>query len=356
MEVFELPERDEIEGAAKRYFELLTARNTHPVNESPEARAVRIRRADEKSAAAAASASRMLLEPVAALIKNKRLLIVADGVLQSMPFSAFPDPANTAVPLIVNHEIVAAPSASVLAAVRRESAGRKAADKAVAVLADPVFSAGDARVARKPAGGEARTRSPEEQDFVRLRFSRSEADEIARLAPVDATLKALDFDASRDTVLSSDLERYRIVHFATHAVLNKQHPELSAVVLSRVDRNGNSRNGFLRLYDIYNLHLSSDLVVLSACETALGGDIQGEGLIGLTRGFLYAGAPRVVSSLWQIDDRAAVEFMRRFYTAMLKGGERPAAALRSAQTMLWKAKGWANPYYWAAFTLEGEWQ
>jgi CHAT domain-containing protein/Tfp pilus assembly protein PilF len=351
MEVFELPGKDEIEGAAKHMYELLTARNIHLSKETPEARAARIRRADDKFAAAAAPVSRMLLAPVAAQIKNKRLLIVADGALQSLSFSALPDPANAAIPLIVNHEIVAVPSASVLAAVRRESIGRKAADKTIAILADPVFSATDARVANN-----TRAAQDESQEFVRLRFSRIEADEIARMVPGDGTLKALDFDASRDRVLTGDLGRYRIVHFATHAVVNNQHPELSGVVLSRVDRDGNPRNGFLRLYDIYNLHLSSDLVVLSACETALGGEIQGEGLIGLTRGFLYAGAPRVVASLWQIDDRAAAEVMRRFYTAMLEGRERPVAALRSAQIALWKAKGWANPYYWAAYTLEGEWQ
>jgi CHAT domain-containing protein/tetratricopeptide (TPR) repeat protein len=351
MEVFELPGKGEIEPAAKHVYELLTARNTHQANKTPEARSARIRRADDEYSAAAANVSRMLLGPVASLIKGKRLLIVADGALQYLPFSALPDPVDAAVPLIVNHEIAAAPSASVLAAVRRESAGRKTADKAIAIVADPVFSATDARVASGTRGAQ-----DDSLDFVRLRFSRSEADEIARLAPADATLKALDFDASRDKVLTSDLGRYRIVHFATHAVLNNQHPELSGVVLSRVDRTGRPQNGFLRLYDIYNLQLSSDLVVLSACETALGGEIQGEGLIGLTRAFLYAGAPRVVASLWQVDDRAAAEIMRRFYTAMLKGGERPAAALRSAQTELWKAKGWAIPYYWAAFTFEGEWQ
>jgi CHAT domain-containing protein len=193
------------------------------------------------------------------------------------------------------------------------------------------------------------------QDFVRLRFSRNEAEEIARLAP-SATLKALDFDASRKTAMSPDLAQYRIVHFATHSLLNNEHPELSGVVLSLVDRDGRQQNGFLRLYDIYNLRLGSDLVVLSACQTALGEEIKGEGLIGLTRGFLYAGAPRVVATLWEIDDRTTAEAMKKFYEFMLARGERPAAALRDAQVAMWKTRGWDAPYYWAAFTLQGEWR
>jgi CHAT domain-containing protein len=191
---------------------------------------------------------------------------------------------------------------------------------------------------------------------VRLRFSRIEAEEIARLAPAKGTLKALDFDASRETVLTTDLGQYRIVHFATHSLLDNQRADLSGVVLSLVDRSGRRQNGFLRLYDIYNLRLESDLVVLSACRTALGDDIKGEGLIGLTRGFLYAGAPRVVATFWDVDDRATADLMKRFYGGMLARGERPAAALRAAQLSMWRTKGWEAPYYWAAFTFQGEWR
>src|SRR6516165_1695796 len=307
----------------------------------------------------------MLLGPAAPHIAHKRLLIVAEGVLQYLPFSALPEPGSTGspVPLIVNHEIVSAPSASVLAVLREETAGRKPAAKGVAILADPVFSANDARIGRQQKTSEV-VSAPEAhrsaadvgvQEFVRLRFSRTEAEEIARLAPAGSTLKALDFDASRDTVLNPEFGQYRIVHFATHSLLNNEHPELSGVVLSLVDRAGRPQNGFLRLYDIYNLRLASDLVVLSACQTALGGEIKGEGLIGLTRGFLYAGAPRVVASLWKVDDRASAELMKRFYEGMLVGGQRPAAALRNAQVAMWRTKGWDAPYYWGAYTLQGEW-
>ncbi|HYK22706.1 MAG TPA: CHAT domain-containing protein, partial [Pyrinomonadaceae bacterium] len=164
------------------------------------------------------------------------------------------------------------------------------------------------------------------------------------------------FDASRALATSAEMGQYRIVHFATHGLINNQHPELSGIVLSLVDREGRSQNGFLRLYDLYNLKLSADLVVLSACQTALGKEVRGEGLVGLTRGFMYAGAPRVVASLWQIDDRASAEFMKRFYQAMLVQKLRPAAALRAAQVSMQNDKRWSQPHYWAAFTLQGEWR
>ena len=163
--------------------------------------------------------------------------------------------------------------------------------------------------------------------------------------------------SSRATVTSPEIGDYRILHLATHGLLNSVHPELSGIVLSLVDRQGQAQDGFLRLNEIYNLKLAADLVVLSACQTALGKDIQGEGLVGLTRGFMYAGAPRVMASLWKVDDRATAELMKHFYTAML-GTEalRPAAALRAAQVRMWKTKGSEAPYYWAAFTLQGEWR
>jgi CHAT domain-containing protein len=170
-------------------------------------------------------------------------------------------------------------------------------------------------------------------------------------------MQALDFEASRMTALRPELSEYRIVHFATHGLLNTVHPELSGIVLSLVDEAGQQQDGFLRLQDIYNLKLPAELVALSACQTGLGKKVEGEGLIGLTRGFMYAGAPRVVASLWKVDDRTTSELMKRFYQGML-GPEslRPAAALRQAQLSIWKQKQWRDPYYWGAFVLQGEWK
>jgi CHAT domain-containing protein len=152
------------------------------------------------------------------------------------------------------------------------------------------------------------------------------------------------------------MARYRIVHFATHGILNNEHPELSGLVFSLVDKHGNPRDGFLRLYNIYNLNLEADLVVLSACQTALGKQINGEGLMGVTRGFMYAGASRVVASLWKVDDAATAELMKKFYSEMIKVGRRPADALRVAQLWMQKQERWRAPYYWAGFILQGEWR
>jgi CHAT domain-containing protein len=307
-----------------------------------------------------------LLQPLAAELKQKRLVIVADGVLQYLPFSAL-TLTDGERPLIFDHEIVTLPSASVLAVLREEFGQRKPASRLLAVLADPVFSANDSRLGMatktaEPANHSSATdvqRSAIESGLgglVRLRFSRQEAEEIARLAGDKRNLKALDFSASRSLVTKDNLSDYRIVHFATHGLINNQNPDLSGVVLSLVDEQGRPQNGFLRLYDIYNLKLDADLVVLSACQTALGKEIKGEGLVGLTRGFMYAGAPRVVASLWRIDDRATADIMKRFYAAMLKDGMRPAAALRAAQISMSQDKRWHSPHYWAAFTLQGEWR
>jgi CHAT domain-containing protein len=307
-----------------------------------------------------------LLRPAAPQIAGKRLLIVAEGALQHLPFSALPEPGKQ-VPLMVEHEVVTAPSASVLAVLRQETATRQPAEQLLFVAADPVYSERDSRLEQHrieavgfrksdASGGTDSSAAYGDEPFLRLRFSRSEADQIASLVPAADIVKAFDFDANRDAVLNSDLSRFRILHFATHSLLDDERPELSGIVLSLVDRAGRRQDGFLRLFDIYNLRLNADLVVLSACRTALGAEIRGEGLIGLTRGFFYAGAPRVLASLWQIDDRTGAAFMKPFYEAMLVRHERPAAALRSAQLALWQTKGWDSPYYWAAFTLQGEWK
>jgi len=157
-------------------------------------------------------------------------------------------------------------------------------------------------------------------------------------------------------VFKSKLDQYRIFHFATHGLLNSQHPSLSGIVLSLYDEQGRPIDGFVRAHEIYNLKLNAELVVLSACRTALGSEIKGEGLVSLTRGFMYAGTPSVVASVWDVRDEATSELMSRFYERMFKGGKRPAAALREAQVSLWREKRWAAPYYWAGFVLQGEWK
>lgn len=364
IKMHELPKRAVVEPLARRVYELLIARNQKVSKETLEQRTERFKQSEAEFSKAAANLSQIILGPVAAELKNKRLLIVSDGALQFVPFAALPDPAATdSRSLIVDHEIVTAPSASVVALLREENANRKPAAKTIAVLADPVFSNDDSRVSgqrtTETSASAHAVRFPTEFSvgaLRRLRFSRHEADEIARLASNESKLEAVDFNASRKVAMSAELGQYRIVHFATHGLINDQDPELSGVVLSLVDEKGQPQNGFLRLYDLYNLKLSAELVVLSACETALGKDIKGEGLVGLTRGFMYAGAPRVIASLWQIDDRASAEFMKRFYQGLLGKKLRPAEALRAAQVSMQNDKRWDSPHYWAAFTLQGEWK
>jgi CHAT domain-containing protein/predicted negative regulator of RcsB-dependent stress response len=381
---FMLPKRAEIEQAARRVHELLTARNTYVKAQGEPQKEARIKRARAEYPAAAARLSEMILGPVASLFGHKRLLIVTDGALQYIPFSALPVPRHKATgsrrgqPLMVESEIATAPSASIVAVLRRELAGREPGRKAVAVLADPVFDNQDSRISTRLQISDIRytgrlddnnlprglQRSWEDVDsrgrgwkIPRLVFSRREADAIVNNSPRSSSLEAIDFQANRTTATSPELAQYRVVHFATHSMIDSRTPALSGIVLSLVDRRGNPEDGFLRLWDIYNLHLPVDLVVLSGCQTALGKRINGEGLIGLTRGFMYAGAARVMASLWAVDDAATAEFMSRFYQAMLKRDLPPAAALRAAQIYMWKQKRWqGDPYFWAAFQLQGEWK
>ncbi|HEY9600532.1 MAG TPA: CHAT domain-containing protein [Allocoleopsis sp.] len=385
---YELPKRADIEAAAQNFYEQTGKQNL------PERRGVgAVPRID--IAEVTSQLSQMLLSPVAAQLGQKRLLIVSDGALQYLPFAALPAPdtlgqGKTPVPLIVKHELVNLPSASTLAVIRQDTKGRKPAPKTVAILADPVFSTNDERVKTRIAqtsslpkgdGQDAHstrqalslqpttsnevdtlalTRAAKEigagATFQRLPYTRKEAEGILKLVPAAEEMPAFDFTASRATATNPQLSQYRIVHFATHGILNSLHPELSGVVLSLVDEQGTPQNGFLRLNDIFNLNLPAELVVLSACETGLGQDVKGEGLVGLTRGFMYAGAPRVLVSLWSVDDAGTSELMSRFYKKMLQENLKPAAALRAAQIEMLQDARWQDPYYWAAFTLQGEWR
>jgi len=190
----------------------------------------------------------------------------------------------------------------------------------------------------------------------RLPFAQQEAEAIYELAPQSSALKALGFKASRATVIDPELSKYRIVHFATHGLLNDDRPELSGLLLSMVDEKGQPQNGFLQLHQIYDLNLPAELIVLSACQTAAGKDVKGEGLMSLTRGFMHAGAARVVASLWKVDDAATASLMALFYKEMFVNKLSPAAALRAAQIELSKQRRYQSPYFWAGFILQGEWK
>ena len=359
----ELPPRRTLEAAARSLYEHFTARQPRGT-ESHAAYVARVASADRRVRDESARMSQTLFGGIADRLdgvwRGKRLVIVASGALEYLPFAALPIPRSgdraasrqDEIPLIARHEVVEVPSASALATLRREAAERTAPSPTIAVMADPVFEPIDPRV---PTARRAADNPGTRSGFARLPFSRAEANAITALAG-DRAMTATDFAASRATALGTAVQRARIVHFATHGIVDEAHPNLSGLILSLVDASGNPQNGFLRLHDIYNMRLNADLVVLSACQTALGKEVKSEGLVGLTRGFMYAGAPRVVASLWAVSDAATAELMRRFYAGLLQQRQRPAAALREAQLSMARDERWASPYFWAGFVIQGEWR
>jgi CHAT domain-containing protein/Tfp pilus assembly protein PilF len=381
---YTLPKREVVEKAARGLYNLMTTPQPAADGSVTERRR-RIEEARTLYTSQAAALSQMLLGKAAGLLGKKRLLVVADGVLQYLPFGALPAPvigddalgeaaAHDVRPyLIEEHEIVSLPSASVAAVLRDIHPQGRHAPLTVAVLADPVFDRYDSRV-QQPEKGVARSKEirPNGSDgeqrpsgiagirsgtgLQSLPLTREEATAIVGVAGTRGTLVAEDFDASRATLVGLKPGQYRIIHFATHGLVDDERPEMSGVVLSMVNRKGEPQDGILRLQDIYNLRLSADMVVLSACSTGLGNTVRGEGLVGLTRGFMYAGSPRVVASLWRVDDFATVRLMQRFYHSMLKEGRTPPAALQQAQIEMLREKRWSLPYFWAAFLIQGDWR
>ncbi|MDT7604233.1 MAG: hypothetical protein QOF61_2230 [Acidobacteriota bacterium] len=321
----------------------------------------------------------MTVAPAAQVVGTKRLLVVADGALNFVPFEALVTTPNGAdyasLPyLIKTNEIIYAPSASVVAALRsaRAAAVASASARGVLVVADPVFDPQDARASGKnlkshddsaqraalqsAIGDVVNLKSPNLK-LVRLAGTRSEAEQIASLARAggEATDVWLDFDASEANLHTHPLNNYRIVHFATHGLLDAQRPQFTGLALSLVG--DADSDGFLRVDEVFNLRLGSPLVILSACETGLGKEKRGEGVIGLTRAFMYAGAPTVGVSLWSVADRSTAELMPDFYKRYLAAhGRAPAAALRAAQQQMIAGKRYSAPFYWAPFVLVGDWR
>jgi CHAT domain-containing protein len=348
----ELPSRARIEKAADDVYQLL---KTRPADDGSA-------EFNQGYVQVATVLSEMLLGKVADRLNGKRLLIVADGNLHYIPFEALPQPVpsdstpDSFVPLVTQHEVAYLPSASLLSVIRREAARRHRAAKTVLVLADPVFEADDPRVKVSTtttayAGNGAKI---EKTRLPRLRFTRDEVEAIMSMTPHGQGGLVTGFDANRATALGDLPLEFQAVHFSTHARIDRENPEMSGIVLSMINREGLPENGFLQLHDIYNLNLSAELVVISACDSGLGEDIKGEGLVGLTRGFMYAGSRSVVASLWQVDDAATAELMTHFYREMLAKGAMPTAALRAAKVAVWQQKGRSAPYFWAAFVFQGD--
>jgi CHAT domain-containing protein len=192
--------------------------------------------------------------------------------------------------------------------------------------------------------------------LVRLDGTRSEAEEIAKLARSSGTEADvwLDFDADEAKLNERKLDGYRILHFATHGLLDAERPQFTGLALSLVGQR--ERDGFLRVDEVFNLRLGSPFVMLSACETGLGKERRGEGVIGLTRAFMYAGAPTVGVSLWSVGDKSTSELMPEFYRRLLAGQGSAASAMRASQLSMIAGKRYSAPFYWAPFVLVGDWR
>ncbi len=334
-----LPKRADVEAAARQLHSALTESRMQTGEAAARLAAVRL--------------SRMVLAPVADLLDRPRVAVVAYGALQAVPFAALPLPNDGSRLLVADHEIVSLPSASVLGALRSKLAGRQPAPELLAVVADPVLQPGDPRLQGMTAVAAVAGNNP---SLPRLRYAGLEAADILEIAGSDRAFAASGLAASRALVQSGKLRRYRILHFATHGLFDEVHPELSSLALAAFDSAGRPIDGQLRAYEVSGLDLRADLVVLSACRTALGHEVGGEGMVGLTQGFLHGGAARLLVSLWDVDDRSTGELMKRFYAALLHDGVSPAQALRRAQLSLSSEARWKAPYYWASFVLQGEWQ
>lgn len=318
---FELPGRPVLEKAARKIHGL-TARSHRRESEVPARRK-------------AMEVSRLLLGPVADRLGGGRLLIVAPDFLQYVPFETLPHPGEGS-PLLVHHQVVRIPSATVLDRLRARSAGRERARTQVFMLGGAAFT-------------------EEGSGMKRLSHADDEIRSVRRLARGAEVLAATGFDAVRELFLGGALRRSSILHFATHGLTDVRQPGRSALLLSTLDRRGRALEGWLRAEEIRELDLEIDLAVLSACETALGREVGGEGLVGLSQSFLSAGAAGVVGSLWKVDDRATAELMERFYLEMLVRRRPPAEAFREAQLSLRNQRRWSAPYYWGGFVLQGDW-
>lgn len=284
------------------------------------------------------------------------VVVVPDGALQYLPFAALRVDGRH---LIEEHRVSRLPSASVLLTLRDRRQVRPPAPARLAVMADPVLDPADPRLSEEAAATarEHRREEPSELDSLqRLAGSGEEAARLASLVARDCHWEERGFGATHEAARGEGLTQAGLVHFATHALLDDEHPERSQVVLSRFDRSGQARNGSLFAFEIAQMDLAADLVVLSACRTALGREIRGEGLVGLPQSFFEAGADRVAVSLWNVDDTATAELMEHFYDGLLRLGLPPAEALREAQKLLLRSKEFTSPYYWASFTLAGDWR
>lgn len=360
-----LPARDKIESRIERLRGLLGG---HEIlaGETLENYQKRIADADAEYLIEARRLSSDLLGQAADKIKDKRLIVVADGRLHYFPLASLPMPnSESDEPILLTNEVVYEPSASALKIFRMETKAENQPSKDLLVFADPVFSKTDERLTGLDAAntGFVSTilgsfRSVGSLDALpRLPASEQEAKSISDVVGANQTTVRSGFAANRESVLNSDITDYKILHFATHGLIDEKRPELSGILLSLFDKDGKPQDGgFIRLQDVYGLNLKADLVVLSACDTGIGKEVKGEGVMSLNNAFLQAGAKSVVSSLWKVDDNATKELMTEFYRGIASDGLTASAALRKAQIKMYNDPRYRSPFFWAAFTAQGDYQ
>ncbi|HEY4423479.1 MAG TPA: CHAT domain-containing tetratricopeptide repeat protein [Pyrinomonadaceae bacterium] len=350
IESYELPNEEQIDTLARRVHKLLS---TPPMNG-----------ANNELSSAIQELSQMILSPAAGCLNNRRIIVVPDGILNYIPFQVLLAPSE---PLIDNSEIINAPSASIFGELQQEAMHRQPTPRVLAAFGDPMF-AGDYQVNNHADNEQviatARLRSAlraaklnegafDLSALNRLFHAKRELDSLREVAGENSLIVS-EYDATRERFLSTDLSQFTILHVVTHGFFIPNHPENSGFVLSQINRDQQQLNGFVGIREIYGLRAPLLLVVLSACQTALGDNVRGEGLMSLPRGFMQAGASSVVASLWAVDDRATAELMKLFYSNMLQHGMKTGEALRAAQNSIRQQPGWQSPYYWAGFTLQGE--
>ncbi|MEP7013392.1 MAG: CHAT domain-containing tetratricopeptide repeat protein [Acidobacteriota bacterium] len=329
------------------------------------------------------SLARTLFGPIADRLAGQGFVVVPDGVLFKVPFAALPIPGSSGANperLIDRGAVVTLPSAS-LALEIRDAVARRPKAQGLFAVGDPVFGCPDDRLScatpknPAPAPASLATRFGSWAETVisgprkegrgatvgllpRIGRTGSEIAAIARLAGAGGLVERLGFAASRSAVLGAPLESFRVLHFATHGLVDPVRPARSGLALSRRDPRGGPLAGdsFLRLSDLAGRRLRADLVVLSACDTALGRETRGEGPQSLGRAFLAAGAAKALVSLWRVDDTSTEELMVGFYRQLLQRGLPAAAALRQSQLAVRSRPQWNDPYYWGAFVLQGDWR
>ncbi|HWN42971.1 MAG TPA: CHAT domain-containing protein [Thermoanaerobaculia bacterium] len=305
----------------------------------------------------------ILLAPAEAMLVDKPHLIFSpDGPLLQLSFEALltapapPGRGYAGLPYLIREKSVAyVPSASVLLELGMPAEGAVLASRGAGLFlgfADPAHE--QAPVFQGPAAVSPLARTLQDAGLPspqRLPNARNELLEISKLFPPGQAQRFLDGDASEENVKENPvLREARWIHFAVHGFVDESRPELSGLVL-RLDGDP-KENGLLQVYEIFNLELSADLVVLSACDTGRGSNIRGEGIVGISRALLYAGAASVVVSLWQVADTSTADLMVHFYRHLVASGDK-AEALRLSKLEMIQGGQYDHPYYWAPFILIG---